>query len=267
MSFLEIVKQNCEFDRMMLNRVKEIPQPRIEGRLKLRTKGGHNQTYIKLKGDDNYKYAAKSDGETQGKVNRLKLKYFLDMSRNVLEGNVQLQKHFIENYVPYSFEHVNEMLAPAYRYEQPQRIFSNVDRQSQNPYRRDLLIHMTNAGIFVRSKGEIVVTDTLVGIGADFYYERALELIDEHGRKRIVYPDFLVRNVYLHIKESHFLRGRVLKKAPFIIVEISISQDFTYWRMEIFCRETSVKHSKIHEKVLKKRNLRVNIHFCINEKE
>lgn len=192
MSFLEIVKQNCEFDNMLLNRVKEIPQPRIEGRLKLRTKGGHNQTYIKLKGDADYKYAAKSDGEAQGKVNRLKLKYFLNMSQNVLEENVRLQKNFIENYVPYSFEHVNEMLPPAYRYETPQRIFSNVDRSSQNPYRRDLLIHMTSAGIFVRSKGEVVVTDTLVSIGANFYYERALELVDEYGRKRIVYPDFTI---------------------------------------------------------------------------
>lgn len=192
MGILEIVKQNCELDERILGQINQIPCPRIEGSLKLRKKDGNRQIYIKLKGDAVYRYASKHDSKTQAKVNRLKLKRFLEESRKVLERNIALQENFVKNYVSYSDEVINAQLAPAYRYDYKEKVRNNIDRQSQNPYRRDLLIHKTSAGIFVRSKGEVVIADVLDSLGIDFFYEKKLVLLDEDGNERTLYPDFTI---------------------------------------------------------------------------
>lgn len=192
MGILEIVKQNCELDERILERINQIPCPRIEGTLKLREKENVRQTYIKLKGDDRYRYASKHDPKMQANVNRLKLKRFLEESRKVLERNIALQKNFAEKYVSYNDELINAQLAPAYRYDYKEKVRNKIDRQSQNPYRRDLLIHKTSAGIFVRSKGEVVIADVLDSLGIDFFYEKKLVLLDEAGNERTLYPDFTI---------------------------------------------------------------------------
>lgn len=192
MGILEIVKQNCEFDEHILGQINQIPCPRIEGSLKLRKKDGNRQTYIKLKGDAVYRYASKHDSKIQAKVNRLKLKRFLEESRKVLERNIELQENFVKNYLPYSLDAINAQMSAAYQSEGKRLLKNQIDRQSQNPYRRDMLIHKTSAGIFVRSKGEVVIADVLDSLGIDFFYEKKLVLLDEDGNERTLYPDFTI---------------------------------------------------------------------------
>ena len=192
MGILEIVKQNCELDERILGQINQIPCPRIEGSLKLRKKDGNRQIYIKLKGDAVYRYASKHDSKTQAKVNRLKLKRFLEESRKVLERNIALQENFVKNYLPYSLDAINAQMSAAYQSEGKRLLKNQIDRQSQNPYRRDLLIHKTSAGNFVRSKGEVVIADVLDSLEIDFFYEKELVLLDEDGNERTFYPDFTI---------------------------------------------------------------------------
>lgn len=46
----------------------------------------------------------------------------------------------------------------AYRQDESKANFKQADRQSQNPYKREQLIHGTLAGIKVRSKGGLLIS-------------------------------------------------------------------------------------------------------------
>ena len=61
--------------------------------------------------------------------------------------------------------------------------------------------------------------------------------------------------------ESEIHKGNSPQKARREIVEISASYIFTFFEEKNFFRETSVKHSKIHEKTSQNEKVRVNIHF------
>lgn len=192
MGFIDIVKQNREQDKKTLENVKKMPYPRIKGTLKLREKGNSKQIYMKLQGESKYTYVSKTDDSNREKVNRLRQKSFIDTSRRILEANIALQEYFIENYIPYTAENICKHQPHAYRQVEPKVNFRQADLQSQNPYKREQLIHGTLAGIKVRSKGEVLIADALTQIGVDYYYEKELRLTDEDGVQHTVYPDFTI---------------------------------------------------------------------------
>ena len=64
--------------------------------------------------------------------------------------------------------------------------------QSQNPYKPEELKHITSFNLRVRSKGELLIAEALRAGGFEFYYEMRLELVDEDGSIKVVYPDFVI---------------------------------------------------------------------------
>ena len=64
--------------------------------------------------------------------------------------------------------------------------------RSQNPYRPEELKHITSFNLRVRSKGELLIAEALRAGGFEFYYEMRLELVDEDGSIKVVYPDFVI---------------------------------------------------------------------------
>ena len=209
MGFIDIVKQNREQDKKTLENVKKMPYPRIKGTLKLREKGNSKQIYMKLQGESKYTYVSKTDDSNREKVNRLRQKSFIDTSRRILEADIALQEYFIENYIPYTTENICKHQPHAYRQDEPKANFKQADRQSQNPYKREQLIHGTLAGIKVRSKGELLIADALTQIGVDYYYEKELRLTDEDGMQHTLYPDFTIplKNAEIFYWEHEGLYG------------------------------------------------------------
>lgn len=73
-------------------------------------------------------------------------------------------------------------------------------KQSENPYHIESLSLKTSFGLFVRSKGELLIAEILHSLGLEFYYEKKLVLqvvrYDESGQKhyyqKTYYPDFTI---------------------------------------------------------------------------
>ena len=129
-----------------------------------------------------------------GEVNRIRRARFIEESKAVINNNIKLQKEFIDKYVPTDFASLNARLPKAYRYYEGEAAPTHKKNvmQSQNPYKREELIHRTSFGLYVRSKTEVMISEILETAGLEYYYERPLELTDEKGDKKTIYPDFTI---------------------------------------------------------------------------
>ena len=91
------------------------------------------------------------------------------------------------------------MLPKAYRADEEltEKVFQQTGlakkvHQSENPYKPEELRHVTSFNLRVRSKGELIMAEALHAAGFEFYYEKRLELYDEDGNIKVVYPDFTI---------------------------------------------------------------------------
>ena len=192
MSLEDIVRLNLQYEEDLLEQVDRIRVTAPEGRLTVRMNGGYKAYYLWKDGQAGPKYVTK---KKRKQVEKIRLERFLKESRETLERNIRLQREFLDKYVPADFETINAKLPKAYRYDfdDPMPFQTGAAfRESENPYRREELIHKTSFGLAVRSKGEVMIGEILFAAGLDFYYEKALRLIDENGNIRVVYPDFWI---------------------------------------------------------------------------
>ncbi len=63
---------------------------------------------------------------------------------------------------------------------------------SQNPYKKEELIHDTGLGFFTRSKSEAIVAQRLFAYGFWFKYEAPLRIRGIFGNWKTIYPDFTI---------------------------------------------------------------------------
>ena len=63
---------------------------------------------------------------------------------------------------------------------------------SQNPYKKEELIHDTGLGFFTRSKSEAIVAQRLFAYGLWFEYEAPLRIRGLFGKWKTIYPDFTI---------------------------------------------------------------------------
>lgn len=81
---------------------------------------------------------------------------------------------------------------------------------NHNSFRKEELIFLAASGLYVRSKGEALITDILWQQGIHFYYEKKLILIDENGNIVILYPDFTIpvsRNEFIIWEHNGMLKN------------------------------------------------------------
>ena len=63
---------------------------------------------------------------------------------------------------------------------------------SQNPFKREELIHDTGLGFYARTKSKAIVARRLHTFGWRFQYEKELRIRDLDGRWKSIYPDFTI---------------------------------------------------------------------------
>lgn len=64
--------------------------------------------------------------------------------------------------------------------------------KSQNPYKKEELIHDTGLGFYTRSKSEAIVARRLFAHGLWFAYEAPLRVKSRFGYWKTIYPDFTI---------------------------------------------------------------------------
>lgn len=205
MSFLNSIETNLNFDRKLLLQVNGLKVDAPAGHLICQQKGRSRNYAYRAKGSDHLQYIKKSDAKI---VNDMRLARFLNETRNRLNSNIDLQENFLQAYLPTDFFSVNESLPKAYQYfsddsmpyenfsrKKPRNTPKNVKpwiTQSQNPYKRENLIHKTSFGLRLRSKGELELAEIMFVANVEFVYEKPLILLDRNGNSVTVYPDFTI---------------------------------------------------------------------------
>lgn len=197
MDFRDFARIGLERERKRLIKLNNIIKTSPEGGLVLRKNvNGHRRYYVVLKGVYKQVYANRKMLLT---VYRLKQRKKAEKMIKLLENNIAVREYVLENYVDCSDDAVEEMLPKAYRRDDELNAKVNVQKgrgrqipQSENPYRREELKHITSFNLKVRSKGELIMAEELYAAGFEFYYEKRLELYDEDGNIKVVYPDFTI---------------------------------------------------------------------------
>lgn len=129
-------------------------------------------------------------------IKKLARKRFLQMEIPILEKNEQLIKEFKDKYEAVTPKAIIEKMSKAY-HKLPINYFLGVDEfkviQSENPYKREQLIYKTNAGVYMRTKSEVIIGNFLEALGIRYWYEPRL-MLGNH----VIYPDFLIENPFDH---------------------------------------------------------------------
>lgn len=199
----EIIERQMEYERFLLHqfreRLKECPPGYLQRRSIKEKRAGkslYDQYYHKLPGEPHPHYLNRQMAPL---VNELKYKRILEESIRRLEQNVKAREKYLKEYKAFDYQSVSKLLPKAYQnveipYEDEDLWRKNSLRftQSENPYRRELLIHATTFGLMTRTKAEASVAEFLYACGFSFHYEKKLYLLDQDGTTKVRYPDFTI---------------------------------------------------------------------------
>ena len=207
----DYLKKSIQMDKQRLLHYQKIASISITGRLNCRWDKYRSKYkyYLKESGDEKEHYIPEKPDNRIWKIQR---KRFAQCMIKVLENNIKAKEILFKKLLPDSEVDIVEKMPHAYR---PNSNFkpknteekSNSVHQSENPYKRENLTVKTSFGLFVRSKGEMIIAELLYSLGIEFYYEKALiirvqrtvkeriqgELVEKVvWEKRTVYPDFTI---------------------------------------------------------------------------
>ena len=197
MDFRDYARIGLEKERLQLIKVKNILKTSPEGGLILKNNvNGHRRYYITTRGSDKRIYANR---KMLIMVYKLKQRKKAEAKARILENNIAVREYVMENYQDCSDETIDERLPAAYRNDDElnAKVINQKSRgkqipQSENPYKPEELRHITSFNLRVRSKGELIVAEALYAGGFVFFYEKRLELYDEDGNVKVIYPDFTI---------------------------------------------------------------------------
>ena len=212
MEHVEINETVLRYEKQLLLQFRRRLEQCPPGYLQMRTCNGKNQYYHKLPDQNKPVYL---DRNHSWLVNELKYKRVLQESVKRLEGNIAAKESALRKILPYDYASIEQILPGAYRgAERPVEggtLRNCGDRgqsgpgftQSENPFKREYLIHQTSFGLITRSKSEAMTAELLHAAGFFIHYEKKLILYDENGDVKIRYPDFtlpLATNWYWEVK-------------------------------------------------------------------
>lgn len=199
MDFLDVVKSELKFQKSILKQFNMLRRIRDDGQLFCeRKRSGYISFYIKGEFDSRRRYVRKLSDRDMHRVYRLQAKGFGTFAAERAENNIRLITELLGGYKSCDAESLLADLPDPFRadvigggaraYIEKIHIF----HQSEKPDRRDELKHSTSFGLWTRSKNEALIAERLHAAGLEFYYEKKLVLIDENGKRHVVYPDFTI---------------------------------------------------------------------------
>lgn len=197
MNFKDFTNVGLSTEKKQLIRYKQAIKSLPQGCLTCKkNKRGYKQYYIIAPNSRKPKYANK---KMLMQVYKLKQRKKAELMIKLLENNIAVREYVLENYRDCSDEAIEAMLPKAYRAddELTEKVFQQTGlakkvHQSENPYKPEELRHVTSFNLRVRSKGELIMAEAMHAAGLEFYYEKRLELYDEDGNIKVVYPDFTI---------------------------------------------------------------------------
>ena len=199
MRFIDVVKNELNFQKHLFNQLNKLSQIKDNGELSCAIRrAGHKNYYIKEKGCDQRKYVHKRNPIEMRRVYRLQAKGLGKFAAARIAKNIRLLVNLIKEFEEYDLKRILDDLPPELKTEKMQEgLWTHMDikrtvKQSEKPGRRDELKHTTSFGLWTRSKNEALIAELLHAAGIEFYYEKRLELYDENGNIKVVYPDFTI---------------------------------------------------------------------------
>ncbi len=200
MGFREIIQQELDYQKGLQDSARKQARKKTEGTLYCKVRpDGRKQFYIR-------------DPET-GKLSYVNLDH-LDRIRSHLiqrfgsdllaatEENIRSLESLLQEWRPTETKDVYDRLPKVYseardylllrsdqkKYEDKKRSFLPSEKEN---YKEDLT-QRTTFGLWVRSKGEALIAESLYSANLFFAYERKLTLLGENGLPISVHPDFTI---------------------------------------------------------------------------
>ena len=196
MDFLELLKRQKKNEQEKLMAHKKIYAVLCHEKGGLhysKRKDGTMKYYIRDKDSRIY-----VNSDLRPRMDRIRLKKYLEKEIKCLEENQKLMEQMISGYKKTDYDTINGELNSAYKGTFVPAAGVNWRNnipsftQSENPLYPEELIHTTSFGLKTRTKGEMEIAELLYKLGIPFRYEMRLELFDDDGKVKIVYPDFSI---------------------------------------------------------------------------
>lgn len=194
----------CKLDGVCSDLVFENGQ--LKGHLRVKRGSVAERYYYEFKDEDGICHTVPFGTSTDPRVIRFKQFKYNEVLRSVLKKNRRLLKRFIRaverSHYRYDPEAIDALLKPI-----------NVDHTGlvnkcpgvispgdwlKMPYEANGVeldknrTHRTCDGTRVRSKGEVIIYNTLKMLGVPFRYEQTIRLVDENGMTVKRVPDFVI---------------------------------------------------------------------------
>ena len=195
MQYLDYIRKNIEVERALLQQLKKIKPPGKDDMYVRKVQKKCVRFFKKNPDTGELHYVLKKD---MRQVYKAQMRRFCKVLRERAEHNLKLETAVVNGYLSLDFAEVNKCLPKTYQLADADVFRKIMYRrkapftQSENPYHREGLIHKTSFGLKVRSKGELIIAETLYQAGIEFYYEKGWKLIEGDGFIRTVYPDFQI---------------------------------------------------------------------------
>ena len=189
-------EQILQYERCLLQQFQFRLSQCPPGYLQRHRNHGRNQYYHKLPDQEKPVYL---NADHNWLINELKYKRVLQEVVRRLEHNIAVKEQALRKLQPYDYVSIEKILPGAYKgAERPvkeRNLWEGMQNgagftQSENPFKREYLIHQTSFGLITRSKSEAMTAELIHAAGIFIYYEKKLVLQDENGEKKVRYPDF-----------------------------------------------------------------------------
>jgi len=193
--FIEIIESELRFQQHMMRQFARLKRIRTEGRLEMTVKKtGYREFYIRSAEDGIRRYVRRLEMD---KVARIQAQMTGREAAARAEENIRLLKALRDGYRPCDFFSVQSEIEEKYRFTRETsqwagRTLRKSFPQSEKPEHREELRHSTSFGLMVRSKNEAQIAEKVLPTGLEFYYEKALVLLDQYNKKIVYYPDFTI---------------------------------------------------------------------------
>ena len=123
-------------------------------------------------------------------VKQLK-KYVNQKIVKTASANIRLLEKVRAVYQSNDYGDVLDILPPSYKMANTEIYKNKMSTQNKLLYSPQTHIHKTISGVFVRSKSEAIIADTLTSYGIPFSYEEQFPGLTKDGKK--LYPDFKIK--------------------------------------------------------------------------
>ncbi|MDD6043052.1 MAG: hypothetical protein PUB87_04770 [Eubacteriaceae bacterium] len=161
-----------------------------EGSLRMRHRCKKDSYYWVLYSRDNQMRKENNITSDKDMIGSLLRKKAGEILLETSENNLKALKLLAERYVANDYSTIVQSLSESYGEANDMLHRNGIGYQNQYLYRPSTHVHETKSGVFVRSKSEVIIANTLTAYGIPFYYEERFGATTAGGKT--IFPDFVI---------------------------------------------------------------------------